>query len=221
MNVETISVNGKRFYLLNGRKYPSVTTILSTIHHKELEEWRRRLGKRAEELMRERAAIGSAIHYRILSKYSIRALEPPKVYTNKDLKEWLQEVEYRCELAEIMWDELNLSIDDIPYIEHTMYSKHGFAGTADLIGKINGIDTLADIKTGFFFSTAKLQLAAYYIMCKESDIKVDRGLIINIHPFDDRNNSLKPKLMEIPVDELISAGKEFLNLVTKFHRGER
>ena len=54
-------------------------------------------------------------------------------------------------------------------IEQTVYSKvHGFAGTMDILARVNGVLTLVDIKTGkAIYPEARLQSAAYSAALQE------------------------------------------------------
>ena len=212
-----------RYYEIDGKKYYSVTSILAaTLEKPELDAWRAMVGKEeADRMARERAVIGSVCHYRILSKYSIRSLEPPTIHLPwKDLREWLEELNYRGELCEMMWQEAIDSIDLEPlYVEHTLVShRHRFAGTFDMLARIFDKDVLIDLKTSKeLWEEYKLQLAAYAILCRENGINVDMGMLVKLHPFEEGNPSLKAETVWLNGRELDSYGEKFLDLVREFY----
>ena len=215
--MECITENGIRYYITPEGRFPSVTSILSLLPKPALENWRTILGKEADKIAAERAVVGSVCHYRILSRYSIRLIEPPKVFLPwKDLEKWLKELNMRAEICEILWDELELEIEDA-ICEHTMISyKHRFAGTADLIGKVNGIPTILDIKTGNNIHREYfLQLAAYFLLANENEITIDRGAIVHLPVYSDE---LIGKVVWIKKEELSWFSAEFLNLVKEFYK---
>jgi len=215
-----------RYYEIDGKKYYSVTSILAaTLEKPELDAWRAMVGKEeADRIARERAVIGSVCHYRILSKYSIRQLEPPAVFLPwKEQDEWLEELSYRAELCEMMWQEAVASIDLEPlYVEHTLVShKHRFAGTFDMLAKIFDKDVLIDLKTSKeLWEEYRLQLGAYAILCRENGINVDVGMLVKLHPFEEDNPSLKAETVWLNGKELDNYGEKFLTLVREFYEKE-
>lgn len=205
-----------RYYDVQGKKLPSVTTVIGTLPKPGLAAWKESMGAvRANQLSRERAIIGSMVHARILQRFSVKRLEMPKVYLPwMDLSEWLEEINYRVEIAETQFDELGLEISDC-YCEKTMAEPDkGFAGTIDLIGSVNGVDTVADIKTSkTVYNAHYMQLGAYYLMAKFNDYNVDYGCVIKLHPFND----VEPELQWIDKDELSKWSEMFLEQLTIFN----
>ena len=63
--VKTETINRKRFYVTpEGRKYPSITTVLSIRNKKGLFEWRKRVGNDvANHIARTAAARGTKVHH--------------------------------------------------------------------------------------------------------------------------------------------------------------
>ena len=214
--------NGIRYYVTDEGKFVSVTSVLSILPKPELDAWRAMVGREeADRIARERAVIGSVCHHRILSKYSIRSLEPPAIHLPwKDLREWLEELSYRAELCEMMWQEAIDSIEFEPlYVEHTLVShRHRFAGTFDMLAKIFDKDVLIDLKTSKeLWEEYKLQLAAYAILCRENGINVDVGMLVKLHPFEEDNPSLKAETVWLNGKELDNYGEKFLDLVEVFY----
>jgi len=165
-----------RYYTIEGKKIPSVTTILNVLNKPQLVSWAARLTrdyikqellayKRADsfkdldldkllaksELEHDRvrnaaAAHGIAVHSSIASyignKHNI-AYEDPAI---RAFREW----EDAAKFVPIATEKLVFS------------REHQYAGTADLIGTLNGRLAILDIKTGRgVYPEYKLQLAAY------------------------------------------------------------
>lgn len=84
--------------------------------------------------------------------------------------------------------------------ERVVFSrKHKFAGTLDLVGLVDGVQTIVDIKTGkAVYSEAKLQIAAYWgaLVEMESDPPV-AGLVLRLPKID-----TDPEFEAVPVDDL-------------------
>jgi len=69
------------------------------------------------------------------------------------------------------------------YIEQTVYSRtHGYAGTMDLLARVNGVPTLIDFKTGkAIYAEAHLQNVAYQVALKEmGHTGAEAGLIVRL-----------------------------------------
>lgn len=86
--------------------------------------------------------------------------------------------------ALMAWQDWANSVDLLPmYIEQKVFSRvHGFAGTMDLLAKVNGIDTLIDFKTGkSIYAEAFLQNAAYQVALDEmGHHNAEQGLIVRL-----------------------------------------
>lgn len=209
-----------RYYNIEGKKYPSVTTVIGdTLPKPELEAWIEKLGKKqAKRIATERAIIGTCGHFRVLQPLSIRPLELPCIHVPwKDTIEWLEEIEMRCDLIEMMWEELNITFEK-PRIEHVLYSHKGYAGTADIIGVLHGKNVLGDIKTGKgLWESHRIQMGAYYFACEERGIPIDLAMLIHLHPFEEDNPYLKPKVEWLNTKQLEKHGNTFMELLDKFN----
>jgi hypothetical protein len=167
-----------RYYTIDGKKVPSVTTILNVINKPQLIPWAVRttrdyikqelfafkradslkdldldglLAKSAKEHDRVRNAAadkGIAVHSSIASYVGAKS----NVANNDP--------------AVIAFRDWQESSQFVPIAsERLVFSQeHGFAGTADLIGTLNDKLALLDIKTGRgVYPEYKLQLAAYAV----------------------------------------------------------
>ena len=158
--------HGPRTYLVNEKKVPSVTTILSKTASKEkqasLDAWRERVGyQQAQEITSQAAIRGTEMHYvlenymngigylnlsskgaqsRIMAHKIIENLEPLKI---------------------IYGNEVSLAYDD------------QWAGSTDLVGNFDGKDTIIDfkqanrVKKEEYIEDYFLQSSIYAYMFKE------------------------------------------------------
>lgn len=187
-----------RFYLIDGESLPSVTHILGCIGKPALINWAAnqeraacleaaadlyldlvkaqpmgrptflatlegRIGKqKAHRKSLEKAGeVGTQVHALIewnLRKQLGQTVGPePRVV---DDARW----------ALMAWQDWAQSVDLLPmYIEQKVFSRvHGYAGTMDLLAKVNGVDTLIDFKTGkAIYAEAFLQNVAYQVALTE------------------------------------------------------
>jgi hypothetical protein len=221
--------DGRRFYLIDGARYPSVTTILKAINKPALVPWaankeRAAVSEAAADLYAEwaaqtvrpqlpRAAYLSTLlaklgpvraHERLLEQAGDLGSEIHK------LIEWVLRVRLRAEAgpepvvsAEAqhgfkVFDQWAESVQLKPVlIERVVFSKlHGYAGTLDLMARINvnrgrQLVTL-DFKTGkAVYPEALLQNAAYRVAAREMGYPEMGGLIVRL-----------PKVIGDPVMEI-------------------
>ena len=162
LNTET--GKGGRFYQApTGKKYPSVTTVLSILSEDHIREWRARVGEEEANKISHRASTrGTAVH-EILEKY---------VDNDEDFdKDVMPHIMETFKQAKPVLDE-RLSL--VYAQEAALYSDHlGLAGRVDLVGVGDGKISIIDYKTsaktkrrewceGYF-----VQEAAYAIMWEE------------------------------------------------------
>ena len=131
-----------RFYLdSNNHPVPSVTTVLNKTSNKKdsIQQWRNRVGEdEANRIIKQSTDIGTMVH---------EALE---LYLNE--QEWRNFSDNQDGvLAERMTEKfidsgLN-SITEVWGLEVGLILDGLYAGTADCVGKINGVPSLIDFKT--------------------------------------------------------------------------
>ena len=133
--IHTETINGKRFYVTpEGKKYPSITTVLSGRSKEGINRWRKSVGDDvANQIMRTAAKRGTAVH-QLVEDY----------LNNKELSN--QEV-----LPLALFTMLKSELDDINNIvlqEGGLYSdKWGIAGRVDCIAEYKGKLSVIDFKT--------------------------------------------------------------------------
>ncbi len=157
------SIEGLRHYTVDGeeRRLPSVTTVIAQTKNKEdkesIERWKQKVGEaRAEEIKNEAANRGTAMH-----KYLEDLILGQR---SMDLTTTGQEAQ---RMAEIIVDRGLNRCSDIYGVEAVLYYPGLYAGSCDLIGKIDDKLSIIDFKQtnkpkqrewiGDYF----LQMAAY------------------------------------------------------------
>ena len=137
-DLPTQTVDGKRHYLTpDGRAYPSVTTVLSSMSSEAIRKWRTTVGEEeANRISTQASRRGTAVH--LLAERYLRNEEdylkdamPSNIESFKLIQPYLDEwcdVVYANEIA-LYSDELKT------------------AGRCDMIGRIHGVRTIGDFKT--------------------------------------------------------------------------
>ena len=133
--------NGYRKYLLGDEKLPSVTTILSQTKSEEekaaLANWKERVGyKEANRIKTEASTRGTSMHTYI-EDYLRGRVNESFFETNE---------QYKIMAKEIIDKGLNDRLEEIYGIEETLYYPEKYAGTADLLGKMDGVEVCIDFK---------------------------------------------------------------------------
>ena len=133
--------DGYRKYLLGEEKLPSVTTILSVTKSEEdkaaLANWRERVGyKEANRIKAEASTRGTSMHTYI-EDYLKGRVNESFFETNE---------QYKIMAKEIIDKGLNGKLEEIYGIEETLYYPEQYAGTADLLAKMDGVDVCVDFK---------------------------------------------------------------------------
>jgi len=173
MESNRVEKNGHRFYEFPGRDpYPSVTTIIDIHTPQGLKDWES--SHPDPDGYRDKwSRIGNMMHYLVLSKSSIRELEPPSLaaMTQEDIS--------MAKTAAVVWDRhVDIEVHGDPHIERRLRSDdHRYAGTADFIGKISSqslgleeevvtLDLKSTPRAGEF-DKVPMQLAAYKVAAQE------------------------------------------------------
>jgi ATP-dependent exoDNAse (exonuclease V) beta subunit len=187
--------DGSRYYVVNEKKYPSVTTILKEHNKDILNNWISKVGKEtAKEISNLAARRGSRTH-KIIETY----------LRNNELK-------LSDPVTSELFQRLKKSLDRISRIrllETPLYSHHlRLAGTVDCIANFDGTLSVIDFKTSIrqkeksMIEHYFMQCAAYAIMFEEIT-KIPIGKIVIIIANDDeetqvftekRDNFVKPLL---------------------------
>lgn len=131
---------GRKYSLgSDGTPVPSVTTILDKTGDKtHLIEWRKRIGEEnAKRESREAAGLGTTLHnaienYILGRDYEIKGNNLSKVIARR--------------MFDVMLEKGFPSIDEIWGTEIGLIADNVYAGTADLIGVYDGVESIMDFK---------------------------------------------------------------------------
>jgi hypothetical protein len=136
-------IDGKRFYTTNvGKKYPSITTILSSTMELDkaniLKNWQERLGEDEANKVKEDAAIrGTALHS-LMEKYLFG-------------EDYAEELKNSTPLVRKMFKQfvpVLKRVDNIRMLEKPLYSSGlRIAGRVDMIAEFDGKLSIIDFKT--------------------------------------------------------------------------
>lgn len=137
-DLPTETVDGKRHYVTpDGNRYPSVTTVLSTMSADGIAKWRHRVGEDvANKISTQASGRGTKVH-QIAENYLknrddyLDGHMPSNIDTFKQIQTYLDNY-----VDEVYGNEISLYSDDLQT-----------AGKCDLIGRIHGIRSIGDFKT--------------------------------------------------------------------------
>lgn len=160
----TTDGSGTRFYRTpTGRRYPSVTTILSEKSRDSIQQWRQRVGnEQANTISRVAAGRGTAVHAaveRYLKNENPWAGKSPTPLAYEGFRSLIPELD---------------NIDNIHCQETGLYSHHlRLAGSVDCIAEYKGRLSVIDFKTSTkpkredWITSYFMQCAAYAVMYEE------------------------------------------------------
>ena len=171
-----INILDSRFYKRNNKYYPSVTSVLNYFpKNKFFHEWLKDVGHNADIIASKAAAEGTQVHNAVESFLQGEEINWLDEYGNAkySLEVWKMILKF----AEF-W---NIHKPELITAEYHLFSDaHEYAGTADLIVRLNNQVWLLDIKTSNSLHTSyDLQLAAYANAWNEThDVLIERTGII-------------------------------------------
>ena len=159
-----------------GVYYPSVTTILQYMpKNKFFETWMKDVGHNADLIMRKAGKEGTQVH------------EAAEALVRGEEVTWMDDYG-RAKYSQVVWEMILKFYEfwstykpELISTEDFVWSdKHKYAGTADLVVKLDGKVWLLDLKTSnSLHKSYDLQLASYAVALKESKgIEIERTGII-------------------------------------------
>ena len=159
-NVKGKRIDGFRFYQIDGKNYPSITTVLGVQKKEGLEKWRKAVGEEAAKWEMGRAARRGKATHTLVEQYlksetpAIRDVLPLGLF--RLMKPYIDQ------------------IDNVQLSEEIMYShKLTIAGQVDCIADYNGKLSVIDFKTANkerkedWIENYYIQTCAYAIMYEE------------------------------------------------------
>lgn len=162
LNADT-SESGRLYSTPDGRKYPSITTVLSILSEEAIKAWRKRVGEEEANRISHRASTrGTAVHA-IVEDYLNNVENYKEKYALNIIDNFLP-------LKEI----LDTRIGKIYAQEVPLFSHHlRVAGRVDCVAEFDGKISIIDFKTSRKIKQKKyienyfMQEAAYAIMFEE------------------------------------------------------
>lgn len=161
--------DGKRVYVAEGTDYvfPSITTVLSSIENKGLDEWRKRVGEEnAARISRKAATQGTMLH--ILCEQYIK--NETKLDVSDEAPYSFPWIEARFERFKPLLDRINnVYLQELPMAS----IKLGVSGTPDCIAEFDGVLSIIDFKTSSkpkkkeWIKNYFMQETAYCVMAYE------------------------------------------------------
>ena len=231
----TETINGKRYYNVGeGKKYPSVTTILGAMTDKSgIDAWRKRVGdKEADRISKFSANRGTVMHQ--LNEYFLGST---KETVRERLLESQQLIIPFAEENGFTEEEVTVGrklffnfynndcfgrIAKVVSIEDTLYSPvmGGYAGRVDIIYENDKAHLIVlDFKSSKkpkkeeWIENYKMQIAAYSLAYWEMNgVKPSGGEI-----WISNETDAFPQIFEMTFEDITFYGKKFLNLVKAFH----
>lgn len=161
--LKTENINGKRHYVTNKGKFPSITSVLGAFPNPALDSWRKRVGEEeANKISRQATTRGTKIHA-LCEKHLLNEEIDKKQYMPDVLSSF-----YEFKLL------LN-NINSVHYVEAPLFSeKLKVAGRTDCIGVYKEELSIIDFKTsrkekkeewiGDYFLQGCFYSLAYYEM---------------------------------------------------------
>ena len=189
-------IDGFRFYQIDGKNYPSITTVLGVQKKEGLEKWRKAVGEEAAKWEMGRAARRGKATHTLVEQYlksetpAIRDVLPLGLF--RLMKPYLDQ------------------IDNVQLSEEIMYShKLTIAGQVDCVADYNGKLSVIDFKTANkerkedWIENYYIQTCAYAIMYEELFGKRIEQLVIlmagedgTMRSFIRNKKDFEPKLEE-------------------------
>ncbi len=173
----------------NGKKLPSVTTILGIINKPFLVKWANKMGLQGinvEEYNRGITGIGTLAHARIQA-FLENARIDDRGYTDKEIA-----VSLSCFNGFMKWYEEH-TVERILTEKSMISEEHKFGGTIDALLVVDGTPTIVDFKTSNQISSEYFsQLAAYDILLKEFGFTPEKSAILRLPKGKGEQFSVEP-----------------------------
>jgi PD-(D/E)XK nuclease superfamily len=170
--------DGQRIYVTpNGKRYPSVTTVIADHNKESIDKWKARVGQaEAKAISTHASNRGDVVHEALealLQNY------PTADFTRKMLPH--AKATYLA-----MRNDIEKNITEVHGIEQPLFShKLRLAGTTDFVGKYDNQMSIVDFKTALRLKKLKyldgyfMQLTAYAFMFQEmTGIPIEQGVIL-------------------------------------------
>jgi genome maintenance exonuclease 1 len=198
------TINNRRYYTTpSGEKYPSITTVLSSLSRDSIAAWRKKVGEEeANRVSRTASNRGTKIH-------SIA-----EAYLNND-SNYFKDVMPNHKETFLTIRPLLDKIDNIWYQECALYSDTlKVAGRVDCIGEYDGILSVIDFKTSSRVKrkediTSYFLQTTFYALALEEMIDTPVNQIVIIMSVDDHKPLVFIEKTENYISELVRVIREY------------
>lgn len=209
-----INVLDSRFYKRNEKYYPSVTSILNYFpKNKFFHEWLKDVGHNSDIIAAKAAAEGTQVHNAV------------DRFLNGEEIQWIDEYGHAIYSLDV-WKMIlkfaefwNTHKPEIIATEYHLFSdNHEYAGTADLVVRLNNQVWLLDVKTSNSLHTSyDLQLSAYAVAWNEThNTLIERTGILWLKAStrgEGKGDSIQGKGWQLkPIDGIATNFKMFQNI---------
>ena len=150
------SDSGRMYLTPSGKKYPSVTTVLSHYNSKAIAEWRERVGNEEANKISGRASRRGTKLHSVCEKYLLNEMTELKMSSMMpNIKELFFKVK----------PYIDKNISKVYTLEQALYSDNlRIAGRVDCIAEWNGVLSVIDFKSSTK-SKRKENIGNYFMQC--------------------------------------------------------
>ena len=202
-DMKAVTTDSGRVYLTpSGKKYPSVTTVLSSYGKKALFEWRQRVGEEeANRIASKASRRGTALHT-VCEKYLLNEMSSMKLASM---------IPTTKELFFKIKPHIDTNIGKVYALEQALYSDSlGVSGRVDCIAEWNGQLSVIDFKTSTREKSEEgilnyfMQCTAYATMFEEITHRPINQLVVAIAVADGSNQIFVKEKSQHYIDSLDS-----------------
>jgi len=161
--LETETVDGKRFYVTPSGHYPSVTTVTSQMNAKGIAIWRKKVGEeKANKISNQASTRGTKVH-KLCEDYC----------NNVDI-DYADVIPTNLFMFKQIKPILDIYLEEVFAVECPLYSDYlKVAGRCDAVGMFDGKASIIDFKTASkrkrksYIKNYFMQESAYAVMFEE------------------------------------------------------
>lgn len=210
--IKTETIDRKRYYVTpEGKKYPSITTVLGHFNKKAIYEWRQRVGdKEANRISTQASRRGTKVH-QMCEDFINNELDEKKFMPSD--KETFNSIK------NILADNIN----NIHCQEATLYSDYlQVAGRVDCVAEWKGKLSVIDFKTSRRLKKREhihnyFQQGSAYCVMYEERTKVPVSQIVIVMTVDDEEPQIFVEKRDTWTETLIRKIKEYEEYYAKFN----
>lgn len=176
--IKETAIDGQRVYTTpNGKRYPSVTTVIADHNKEGIDKWKARVGHSVANQIANKASSRGDVVHEALEAYL-------QNYPTSDFTSKMMPHEKSVYVA--MKRDVEAHITEVHGMEQPLFShKLRLAGTTDFVGRYDDIMSIVDFKTSLRLKKLKyvqgyfMQLTAYAFMFQEmTGIEIKQGVIL-------------------------------------------